>query len=89
MKTIEELEQAIRDIIMDEYNRCFCGKLTIIKNDEEYIIKIHVRRDNPIIIAYQTTDQDKLLELVRDEIRIKRLSSVDFFEGKKYYQYER
>lgn len=87
MKTTEELEQAILDIICNLYCKKYTGKLKVVEiftQDKQhlgYLTKLELnKKDRPLTISIEGSDE-QFLKQIREELRIGRFSEVDYFEA--------
>ena len=83
--TVQELEQAIRDIIRNVYCSEYCGRLILkIKEDcgiKSYNLILGLNNvDKPLVISCQGHDAF-FLKYVEKELRSRHLDFVSFFMG--------
>lgn len=87
--TIQELEQAIREYIMDIYNRKYIGKLNIQKLDPVgYSVKFGM--DTPLqpITIYAELEDNEFLKFIKQEIKSRRFNLLFYGELKLEYPYD-
>lgn len=84
MKSIDQLKQAILDIIFDYYKKCYIGYLYISPLPEKgWDVGLGMFNDErPIHIAAQL-DFDNYLKFFTQEIRNRHLSDTNFYTGYK------
>jgi hypothetical protein len=83
MRTIQELEQVILDIISKIYCKKFTGKMEIIPigNDLGYTLKLELNKsDKPFSVSIEGS-QETFLKQVEEELRLARLNTVEYFEA--------
>ncbi len=78
---IQELEQVIRDYILDIYNKHYIGKINIQKlNPYGYCVKLGMNTPNqPITIYAELKDKD-FLKFIKEDLKNRRFNLVDFGE---------
>ena len=76
MKTLEELEQVIRDTIMDIYHKEYTGKISVQKLPVGYCIKLGMNTPDQPITIYAELEGRKFLEFLRQEIKDRRFNLV-------------
>lgn len=77
---MNDLEKAILDMIQEIYKRKFIGriKVTKIKDQESYILRLYVHQYDPIVIAADMNAED-FLNFVRKELVSRQLIKSEFF----------
>lgn len=87
MMTPEELEVAIRDIIVKTYCKKYVGKMTCIPACQGVgwtVIMGMNNEEKPITISAELPD-DKFLKFFREELLDRNWDTVKFFTGYKTY----
>ncbi len=88
MTTIE-LEQVIRDYIMDIYKKQYIGKIKIQKMDPVgYHIQLGMDRPEQPTVIYAELEDKKFLKFLREELKARRFNLVDFGELRLTYPYD-
>lgn len=86
--TIQDIEQAIRDIIRELYCAEYNGRLEVKKWSLGYTLTLGLNNpERPIYIMGEGTPED-FLKLIEKELRAKRLNYTEYFLGQKIYDNE-
>lgn len=81
--TNQELEQVIRDQLMDIYNAEYIGKIKITKlNPTGYQIQLGMNTPECPDVIYAELEDNKFLEYLRNELQHRRFNTV--FYGKLF-----
>lgn len=89
MKRIQELEQAILDIILDLYNECYIKKLHVHKfGENSYNCEIYLNTDSQPINIAADLDEDSFLTYVYEELRRRHLFSDKYYTGYKIDKFD-
>lgn len=83
MKTIQELEQAILDIISNVYCKKFTGKMKVLTIGDGigYMLKLELNKsDKPFSVSIEGS-QEQFLKQVKEELRLARLNTTEYFEA--------
>lgn len=82
---MDQLRQAILDIIFNQYKKCYIGPLKIVPlKTEGWDVQLGLDCDErPIHIAIEL-DDDKFLKYFREEMRWRHLGDINFYTGYKY-----
>lgn len=67
--TTQELEQAIRDYLMDTYKKNYIGKLDIKKIGNGFHIALGLNVPEKPQVIYAEADDDELLEFLKKELK--------------------
>ena len=99
MKTVRELEQAIRDIITNLYCVTYTGKLNVVETFDNsfpgdapihlgYIVKIGLNKDErPIELAMEGSDVS-LLSYIKKELKERSFHRTKYFTAIQLYEKE-
>lgn len=84
--TIAQLENRIREIINNQYEAIYTGKLEVEKTKDGYILKIWLNRDplDPLSMYIQG-DEDFFIKYVEKEISKRQLDRITYYTGYKIY----
>lgn len=87
--TTTELEQVIRDYILDISKKQYIGKITIQKlNPVGYCIHLYMNTPEKPIVIYAELDDQRFLKFLRKELVDRRFNLVHYGELQLNYQYE-
>lgn len=87
MTTIE-LEQVIRDYILDIYHKGYIGKLEIQKlNPVGYHISFGMDTPNQPLIIHAELDDEKFIKFLKNELKVKRFNLRQFGKLDMIYPY--
>ena len=87
--TTQDLEQGIRDYILDIYHKEYIGKIVVEKlNPVGYCIKLGM--DNPYqpIVIYAELEDKEFLKFLRQELKNKRFNLVYYGNLQTTYPYD-
>lgn len=86
--TTGELEQAIRDYIMDIYHKEYVGKIKIEKlKPVGYYIELNMNVDYHPIIIYAELNDNAFLKFLKEDLKARRFNLVSYGQLKKEYNY--
>lgn len=75
--TIPELDQVIRESIMNIYHKCYTGKIDIQKLDPiGYCIRLGMNTPYQPLVIYAELEDDKFIKFLKDELKAKRFNLV-------------
>lgn len=87
--TTTELEQVIREYILDIYNKEYIGKLSIQKlNPVGYYIKFGLDRPDQPLVIYAELEDSKFLKFLRQELKDKRFNLIYYGKLQLTYPYD-
>lgn len=77
--TITELEQVIREYILDIYGKQYIGKIKILElNPVGYSIKLDMGCPEKPLVIYAELEDSKFLKFLKEELKIKRFNLINF-----------
>lgn len=86
--TETELEQVIREYILDIYKKKYVGKIKIQKLNPGYSIHLGMSTpEKPLVICGQLEDSD-FLKFLKEELRTKKFHLVYYGELNEKYPYD-
>lgn len=80
--TEQELEQVIREYLLDIYNSEYIGKLKVEKLPLGYQISLGMNTPECPIVIYAELEDKEFLKFLREELRMRKLNTV--FYGKLF-----
>ena len=79
LSIITELEQVIREYILDIYGKQYIGKIKILElNPVGYSIKLDIGCPEKPLVIYAELEDSKFLKFLKEELKIKRFNLINF-----------
>lgn len=84
--TIQELEQAILELIQNMYECKYVGLLKVTKLPVGYKLQLGWRHDDyPLSIMSDSPTEEDFINYIKEELRSRKLNKVKYFTGYKIY----
>lgn len=88
MKTILELEQAIRDIICKIYCKLYIGKLEVVEiKNSGYMMRLYLNTDSQPICVAANLNKEDFLVFIEQQLRDMHLHHDHYYTGYKAEPY--
>lgn len=96
MMTLQELEQAIRDMLLSIYKKLYTGRLSVKEtfytfpgSDPEhigYVLKLGLNKDEkPLAIAYECDTPEEFLKYIEKELKERSLTRTKYMTAIQIY----
>ena len=86
--TTTELEQVIRECILDMYKKEYTGKMAIEKlNPVGYRIKLGLSMPEKPLVIYAELPDEQFITFLKEELRIKRFNLLYYGQLNSVYPY--